>query len=63
MHARDTITNDRTLLNLRAMNDVERNAQLVSLEQKINGTNNKILTDPGHVHPQSMSWEESSVER
>ncbi len=45
------MTNNSALLNLRAMNDVERNARLVSLEQKINGTNNKILTDPGHVHP------------
>ena len=39
------------LLNLRAMNDVERNARLANLEHKIIGTNNAILTVPIHVRP------------
>ena len=39
------------LLNLRAMNDVERYARLENLEHKITGTNNKILTVPIHVRP------------
>ena len=47
----DTKTNDSALLNLRAMNDVERNARLANLEHKITGTNNEILTGPIHVNP------------
>ena len=39
------------LLNLRAMNDVERNARLENLEHKITGANNEILTAPIHVRP------------
>ena len=47
----DVKTNDSALLNLRAMNDVERNARLANLEHKITGTNNEILTGPIHVNP------------
>ena len=47
----DAKTNDNTLLNLRAMNDVERNARLAKLGHKITGTTNEILTGPIHVNP------------
>ena len=60
----NTKTNDSALLNLRAMNDVERNARLANLEQKITGTNNEILTGPIRVNPRkhgSISWKEISI--
>ena len=53
----NTKTNDSALLNLRAMNDVERNARLANLEQKITGTNNEILTGPIRVNPRKHIME------
>ena len=47
----NTKTNDSVLLNLRAMNDVERNARLANLEHKMTGANNDILTGPIHATP------------
>ena len=37
-------TNGNALLNLRAINDAERNTRPENLERKITGTNNEILT-------------------
>jgi hypothetical protein len=45
VHPWDAKTNGNALLNFRANNDVERDARLTNLEQKITGTNDEILTD------------------
>tara|TARA_B100000497_G_C7504382_1_gene307694 strand:- start:313 stop:495 length:183 start_codon:yes stop_codon:yes gene_type:complete len=53
VHPWDAKTNDNALLNLRANNDVERYARLTNLEQKITGTNNKILTGLSMGNPEA----------
>ena len=51
MHLWDTKTNGSVLLNLRPMNDAERNARPANLERKITGTNSEILTGPIRGNP------------
>jgi hypothetical protein len=53
----NTKTNDSALLNLRATDDLERNARLANLEHKITGTNNEMLTGPIHVNPRKHIME------